>query len=104
VLDSADGSFSLAVSLSMVEELLEGQVDTAAANGVHWGTRSPLVTALLHFLELEAELELLGARCNAPLTKDRVDAHWILACPTSDLLASYVLSSIIRSPPDGAGE
>jgi hypothetical protein len=37
-----------------------------------------LVTALLHFLELEAELELLGYGRNEVLMKDRVDAHGIL--------------------------
>jgi hypothetical protein len=34
VLDNADGKSSLAASLSTVVELLEGQVDIAAANGI----------------------------------------------------------------------
>jgi hypothetical protein len=38
VLGNADGPSSLAASLSMVAELLKGRIDTAAANGVHWGT------------------------------------------------------------------
>jgi hypothetical protein len=59
VLDNADQSSSLAVSMSTVAELLEGQVDTVAANGVRWGTRSVLVAVLSHIPKLEAEAELL---------------------------------------------
>jgi hypothetical protein len=46
VLDWADGPSSLVASLSTVAELLGGRVDAAAANGVHEGTRSALVTTL----------------------------------------------------------
>jgi hypothetical protein len=74
VLDWADGPSSLAASLSMTAELLEGWVDVTAANEVHWGTWSALVTALSHFLELEAELELLGSGNNMTLTEDQVDS------------------------------
>jgi hypothetical protein len=52
--------FSLAASLSSATELIEDHIDTMTANGVHWGTRSALVAALLHFLELETDMELLG--------------------------------------------
>jgi hypothetical protein len=38
VLDGADVPSSLAASLPTAAELLEGHVDTASANGVHWGT------------------------------------------------------------------
>jgi hypothetical protein len=38
VLDGVDGSSSLATSLSMVVELLEGWVDTVTTNGVRCGT------------------------------------------------------------------
>jgi hypothetical protein len=62
VLDDANRPSSLTVSLSMVAELLEGRIDTAAANGVCWGTRFVLVAALSHFSELKSELELLGSR------------------------------------------
>jgi hypothetical protein len=44
----------------MVAKLLEGQIDIAAINGVHWGTRSVLVATMSHFPELKSELELLG--------------------------------------------
>jgi hypothetical protein len=74
VLDNVDGSSSLARSLSMVVELLESRIDTAATMGVHLGTRSALVAALLHFLELKIKLELLGSRCNVDLIEDQADA------------------------------
>jgi hypothetical protein len=61
VLGDVDGPSSLAMSLSMVSEEVEGWTNIAAANGVRWGTRSALVTALSHFLELKSMLELL--RC-----------------------------------------
>jgi hypothetical protein len=70
VLGNADGSSSMAASLSMVVELLEGRIDTATANGVHWGTRSTLVATLSHFPELKTKLELLGSGRNADLIED----------------------------------
>jgi hypothetical protein len=74
VLDGADRLSSLVASLSTVAEMLEGHVDVMAANRVCWGTQSELVVTLLHFLELEAELEVLGSGRNADLTEDQVDA------------------------------
>jgi hypothetical protein len=74
VLESADETSSLAVSLSSVAELLEGGIDFTAANRVCWGTQSALVAALLHFLELGTELRLLGSGCNADLVEHQVDA------------------------------
>jgi hypothetical protein len=62
VLGGVDGPSSLAASLSMLAELLEGRIDFAATKGVRWGTRSVLVAALSHFPELKSELELLGSR------------------------------------------
>jgi hypothetical protein len=38
------------------------------------GTRSALVAALLHFLELKSKLELLGSGRNADLIDDQADA------------------------------
>jgi hypothetical protein len=63
-----------------------------------------LVTALSHFSELEAKLELLGSSSNAALMEDHVDALWILARLASDLLASHILPLIACAPPYGAGE
>jgi hypothetical protein len=60
----------MTVSMSLVVELLEGQIETTAANGVHWGSRSMLVAAVLHFLELRSELEQLGSAHNVDLTED----------------------------------
>jgi hypothetical protein len=73
VLDQAEGPSSLAASLSTAVELLEGWVNATAVNGVCWGTRSALVTALSHFPELEAELELHRSVCNAAMLEDLVD-------------------------------
>jgi hypothetical protein len=68
------GTSSLAAALSLAVELLKGHFDAAAANGVHWGTWSALATALLHFPELGAELELLGFERNTDLMEDQMDA------------------------------
>jgi hypothetical protein len=75
VLGGADGPSPLATSMSV--QLLEGWIDAVAANGVYWGSRSALVAALLHFLELKTELEVLRSRCSVELTEDEVDALWI---------------------------
>jgi hypothetical protein len=63
-----------------------------------------LVTTLSHFLELEAELELLGSGHNVAQMEDRGDALWILARSASNLLVSHVLPSVVHGPPYGAGE
>jgi hypothetical protein len=68
VLGSVDGSSSLVTSMSVVAEQLEGRIDIAAANGFRWGSRSALVAAVLHFRELDADLEVLGSRRNVGLT------------------------------------
>jgi hypothetical protein len=104
VLEQANRSSSLATSLSLTAGLLEGCIDAVAANGVHWGTQSALATALSHFSESGAELELLGSGHNADLTEDQVDALWTQVCPTSDLLVSYVPPSVARGPPGVTGE
>jgi hypothetical protein len=104
VLGNIDELSSLAASLSAVVELLEGLVDTTAANGVRWVTRSALVAALSHFLELETELELLMSGHNADLIGDQAYALWTRVHAASDLLVSHVSPSVARSPPDSAGE
>jgi hypothetical protein len=70
VLDRANEPSSLVAYLSMAAELLEGWVNAAAANEVHWGTQLALVATLSHFLELETDLELLGSGRNVDLTDD----------------------------------
>jgi hypothetical protein len=70
VLGDADGSSTQAMSKSTVAELLEGQIDTVATNGVHWGSRSALVVAVLHFSKLGTNLEVLGSGRSVELTKD----------------------------------
>jgi hypothetical protein len=54
----------------MVAESHEDQINIATTNGVRWGACSALFAALSHFLELKAELELLGFGRNADLTDD----------------------------------
>jgi hypothetical protein len=68
VLDWADKPSSLAASLSMVAELLEGHIDIAVANGARWGARSVLVAALSLFPELETKMGLLGPMHDVGLT------------------------------------
>jgi hypothetical protein len=104
VLDDADGSSSLDVSLSIVVELLEGRIDSTAANGVCWGTQSVLVVTLSHFLELKSELELRGFGHNRDLIEDQTDALWSQVRAASDSLALHVPPSIASSPPDDAAE
>jgi hypothetical protein len=70
VLGDIDGSSSLATSMSAVAKLLKGQIDVAAANGVRWGSHSALVATVLHFPELDTDLEMLGSGHNAGLTED----------------------------------
>jgi hypothetical protein len=70
VLHSIDGPSSLVASLSMVEELLEGRINVAAANEACWETESALVAALSDFPKLKSELELLRSERNVDLTKD----------------------------------
>jgi hypothetical protein len=103
VLEQADGPSSLVASLSSAAGLLEGCIDVIAANGVHWGTQSALATALSHFSESGAELELLGSGHNADLTEDQV-AIWTQVCLTFDLLVSYIPPSVARGPPGVTGE
>jgi hypothetical protein len=57
-----------------------------------------------HFSELKSELELLGSRRNADLTKDEADAFWTRVRVALDSLASYVPASVARGPLDGMGE
>jgi hypothetical protein len=94
----------LVASLSSMIELIEDCIDAAATNGVHWGTRSTLATAMLHFPELGVKLELLGSGRNTYLMKDLVDALWTEARLASDSLASFIPLSVARGSPHGLGE
>jgi hypothetical protein len=68
------------------------------------GPGLPLISALSHFPELVAKLEVLRIGCNMGLMEDRMGALWIQACPASDSLASHILPSVARGPPNGVGE
>jgi hypothetical protein len=48
------GSTSLVASLAEAAREVENWINTAAANGVRWGTRSALVDVLSHFLNWKA--------------------------------------------------
>jgi hypothetical protein len=68
------------------------------------GGHSTLVAAVLHFPELETELEVLGFGCNTSLIEDVVDALSTHVHVALDSLALHVPSSIACNPHDGAGE
>jgi hypothetical protein len=104
VLEWADGSSSLVVSLSSVAQLLEGCIDVATANGICLVTRSALATTLSHFSKLGIELKLLGSECSTDLVVGQVDALWTQVRPASDLLALYVPPLVAYSPPNGTME
>jgi hypothetical protein len=104
VLDNADGPSSLATSISTTGELLKGRINATAAKGVCWGSHSVMVATVLHFAALRSELELLGSGRTTDLTEDQADALWTRVHTASDLMESYVPSSIAHFPPDGMGE
>jgi hypothetical protein len=104
LLDDIDGPPSLAASMSTVAEHFESWIDAIATNRVRWGSRSALVIAVSHFLELDVELEVLGFRRNMGLIEDEVDALWSRVHAAVDSLALHIPSSVIRNPPVGAGE
>jgi hypothetical protein len=54
VLKGSNEMSSLSKLLSSVMDLIEGCVNAAATNEVHWGARLVLTAALSQFLELEA--------------------------------------------------
>jgi hypothetical protein len=54
------------------------------------GDQSALVTALLHFLELKSELDLLRSGQNVDLSDDQANAIWPLVSMASTLLALLV--------------
>jgi hypothetical protein len=74
VLGSADGSSSLAASMSMTAELIEGRIDAAATNGVCWGSYSALVSTMSLFPELKTKLEVLGSWRSVDMTEEEADA------------------------------
>jgi hypothetical protein len=90
--------------MSAVAELLESWIDVVTANGVHWGYCSALVAVVSHFLELNADLEVIGSRCSAGLIEDEVDALWSWVHVASESLSLHVPSSVARNLPDSAGE
>jgi hypothetical protein len=95
---------SLATSLFLAMGLIEDDVNAMTTNGVRWGTRSVLATALLHFPELEVELELLGSWRNVDMIGGLVDALWSQTCQASESLVAFIPLSIAHGPSDDMGE
>jgi hypothetical protein len=104
VLGDVGGSSLMATSLSAITEQLEGRIDAAATNMVRWGSRSALLAVVSDFPELDADLEVLGSKCNAGQTEDEVNALWSQVRAAADSLASHVPSSVAGSPRDSMGE
>jgi hypothetical protein len=63
-----------------------------------------LTVALLHFPGLEVKLGMLGSGYNADLSSDEMETLWTQTCQASESLSSHVPPSIIRIPPDSAGD
>jgi hypothetical protein len=76
----ADGPSSLAASVSRAAELLEGRISAAAANGVHWRSRSTLAATVSHIPELKTELDVLRFGHSVDLIEDEADVLWIRVC------------------------
>jgi hypothetical protein len=94
VLKGSDETSSLAASLSSAVDLIEGRIDATISNGVHWGARLALTTALSHFPELKPDLELLGPGHNANVMEGQLDALCTWTRRASESLLSRVPSSV----------
>jgi hypothetical protein len=73
-------------------------------NGVRWGTRYALVTALSQFSELKSELESHKTGWDADLSDDQAVALWPLVSMASYSLALLVPSSFACDPLNDAEE
>jgi hypothetical protein len=89
VLGGVDGPSSLVTSMSVVAKLLGNQFDASTMS---------------HFLELDADMEVLESGHSVGLTDDEVDALWSCVHPVVDSLASRVPSSVARNHSYGMGE
>jgi hypothetical protein len=68
------------------------------------GARLALIAALLHFLELEPELDLLGSGHSADLREIQLDTLWAWTRRASKTLSWSVLPSDACNSPDDASE
>ena len=100
VLGASHGFSSLPAVLDSVVDVVEDRLDAMASSGVHWGTRSLLVVALSHFLELEAELGLVGSGWSAETSEAELERLWGLTRMAADNLAANVPGSMARGSPD----
>jgi hypothetical protein len=104
VLERSGEAPSLAVVLSLTTDLIEGHIDVAVSNRVHWVTRLVLTAVLSHFLDLVLELELLGSGYNADLAKDEMEVFQTRTCWALESLSSRVHLSVAHSLLDGTWE
>jgi hypothetical protein len=59
---------------------------------------------VLHFPELDADLEVLGSERSVGLIDNEVDALWSHMRVAVDSLSSHVPSAVAHNPPNSAGE
>jgi hypothetical protein len=104
VVEGSNEALSLTVALSLTADLIECHVDVVASNGALWDAWLALTTVLLHFLELEHELELLGSEYNTAMMRDDMEVFWTRSCRASESLSSRAPLLVARSSPDGAGD
>jgi hypothetical protein len=104
VLERTDEIPSLVVALSSTMKQIEGRIDAAATNRVHWWAWLALTTVLSHFPKLELTLELVGSGYNADLIKDEMEDLWIQTQRASESLTSGVPLLVSCSPPNSVGE
>jgi hypothetical protein len=106
VLREPDGVPPLAVAFSQSSllGLSEMQVSVAALNRVRWGARLALTAILLHFPEVEVELDQLGSGYNIDLSYDEMETLCTWTRQASESLSSWVTLPAALSPPDDARE
>jgi hypothetical protein len=68
------------------------------------GAQLVLTTALLHFPELEVELDLLGYSYNADLSSDEIAILWTQTYRVSKSISSRVHPLTARNPLDRTEE
>jgi hypothetical protein len=103
VLERSDETPSLVGVLSSTVKQIEGRIDAAATNGIHWGVTG-IDCCLVTLPQLDFKLELLGSRYNVDPTKDEMEALWTRTRRALESLSSGVPPSVARGSPDSAEE
>jgi hypothetical protein len=63
-----------------------------------------LATAVTHFPELGADVELLRSERNMDLMEDQVDALWTQTRQSSESLVAFIPPSVAHGSPNDMGE